>query len=725
MANNRTVTYTIKVDDSDVKKLSKDIKKLDTDIEVGIKVDDAEIKRINKELENEDVNIKIKVDDASINKLKSDLNDLEDIDIGGGFETAAAHSKTINEESSGIAAKMGVIAQFAETWSQISLGSTLTGLGKQAEALEEISNLEKKQSDQKAAMTDQIQKMIGLRGKERDAAKGKLDILKKEREQIDKTLKDKKREVELSEESLSISNAREKSILFMAKHWKSIAGVAVSLVTAFVAMNGEMQDIATASGRAAVAWANSGKSMAEAYRNSKRLLRIQRLAVVDQARFSGRIQEATLEADKQQVIADDTTKTFIERNAALDKSEEATKKALKAARALRTVVRLEGEALVKNAITAEEIAQAEATRRTTDQAAYAEEKAIEQELRNITKDRNELAQDEREQELDWLIDATDVRIQGLLEIANSEESTSAQTRKAYEEILRLNQEALTEQLKALNITREQFDIIGTLQPAAQVDYLKGLGLSEILATRLLEVYKEQLLVQRDIAKIYVDRQGRRAAVNELVTTAWPYGDAIFGSGVMQLDFIKERNNAIITEEMRFYAQMMDFYGLDAENYAGYAEIKSDINRMLAEDTLNAFGNLFGALGDLMDDTNEKEFKAMKALRYGEAVMNMAAGITNALATGAPYVRWVEAAAIGVAGLAQIRSISQMQFGDTGGGTSSSGVAKPSVSNTAPVTTGRALYEFGKQSTPIQAFVVHSELDAASLADSNRSGTVDL
>jgi hypothetical protein len=82
---------------------------------------------------------------------------------------------------------------------------------------------------------------------------------------------------------------------------------------------------------------------------------------------------------------------------------------------------------------------------------------------------------------------------------------------------------------------------------------------------------------------------------------------------------------------------------------------------------------------MMDQNSKKQFEVGKALQYGMAVMNTAAGVTGALAA-VPFgpQNIVMAAAVAAAGAAQIATIARQQFkspsqgagvGGLGGGSS--------------------------------------------------------
>jgi hypothetical protein len=93
--------------------------------------------------------------------------------------------------------------------------------------------------------------------------------------------------------------------------------------------------------------------------------------------------------------------------------------------------------------------------------------------------------------------------------------------------------------------------------------------------------------------------------------------------------------------------------------------------------------------------SRKYYKEQQKMAITQAIINGALGVTNALATGLPVVKWIEAAAVAVATLAQIAVIKSQSF--DGGGTSA-----PTAITTTP-TAQKAT------STPVGSSIINPTL----------------
>ena len=156
MANNKNskvIVYTIKVDDSDIKKLKKDLAKLDTNskqtVNVKFNVDDSEVKRVDQQLQDSDMNVKVKVDDEDVNKIKSKLKSISDVKVdsstglGAELTTAAAASAEMETSLGGAMNTLGVMAQLKESSSQSDLASALSAEGRTNALKQVITSTEK------------------------------------------------------------------------------------------------------------------------------------------------------------------------------------------------------------------------------------------------------------------------------------------------------------------------------------------------------------------------------------------------------------------------------------------------------------------------------------------------------------------------------------------------------------------------------------------------------
>jgi hypothetical protein len=85
-------------------------------------------------------------------------------------------------------------------------------------------------------------------------------------------------------------------------------------------------------------------------------------------------------------------------------------------------------------------------------------------------------------------------------------------------------------------------------------------------------------------------------------------------------------------------------------------------RMLRIAAAQNVASIAGSLASFMEATGSKSFGVMKALRYGEAVINTAAGVMQALGTIAPPYSYIAAAATAAAGAVQIATIASTNPG---------------------------------------------------------------
>ena len=193
----------------------------------------------------------------------------------------------------------------------------------------------------------------------------------------------------------------------------------------------------------------------------------------------------------------------------------------------------------------------------------------------------------------------------------------------------------------------------------------------------------------------------------------------------------EADNAMLQAQADLYGVQLDLYAtywdkkkaiqdaaLESELLAAQAQEERMLNIQTAYIEAGfAAADIFTELANTRDVNNKKEFEQSKKLRKAAVVMNTAAGITNALMTGAPYVKWVDAAAVGVSGGIQWASINKQTY--DGGGSSPSGSGSstsspaPQVSNIDPVASGRSIAEMERTQAPQKAYVVQSDLEVAS------------
>lgn len=158
-------------------------------------------------------------------------------------------------------------------------------------------------------------------------------------------------------------------------------------------------------------------------------------------------------------------------------------------------------------------------------------------------------------------------------------------------------------------------------------------------------------------------------------------------------------------------------------------------RQKVEMASNAIGILQDAMS-LFTVNNEKDarrqFKINKALSLSSAVVNTAQAITAALATKnpLPFGRFIEAGMAAASGAVSIAKIAGTQFGGFGGGGSNGGggnnPSSPNNNMTQGVITpnfnivgNNGQNQLGQLGSPIQAYVVSSDMTSQQQLDRNR------
>lgn len=119
-------------------------------------------------------------------------------------------------------------------------------------------------------------------------------------------------------------------------------------------------------------------------------------------------------------------------------------------------------------------------------------------------------------------------------------------------------------------------------------------------------------------------------------------------------------------------------------------------RALREAALSSVASIFGSLAKIVGDGSERAFKISKGFALTEAGINTMQAITKALASAAPPFNFINAAAVGAAGAAQIAGILRAQPGSasvpavggapaTGGSTEGGAAAAGSAGHAVNIT----------------------------------------
>lgn len=136
-------------------------------------------------------------------------------------------------------------------------------------------------------------------------------------------------------------------------------------------------------------------------------------------------------------------------------------------------------------------------------------------------------------------------------------------------------------------------------------------------------------------------------------------------------------------------------------------------------------SILGAIADNQNEKTKEGFELSKKLRIAQATMAGVMGIMNIWAdpsNSAPaYVKVAQSIALGAASIANIAKIRSTQFESGGGGGT---VPKPRVDNAAPSVSAAQTAGAERQASPMKAFVVMSDLEAANTSNNNTKSATE-
>lgn len=216
------------------------------------------------------------------------------------------------------------------------------------------------------------------------------------------------------------------------------------------------------------------------------------------------VEELTTKEAVLQAIADDTTKSFAER----EKAAADARKALEERNKREIQIAKNNLSLINQEID---------LRRSTSQdvemlldrqiEAYSALKQAERELTlgAIENDRirSELIQDRLERDLDILLDGFDNQKTINEKIIADDERTFAERRRLLEETVRLSNESFAKQIETIQkftgVAIDANDLIGESDAVVLNQKIRALGLSEIIEGRLLEIVRDRRTATQDLA----------------------------------------------------------------------------------------------------------------------------------------------------------------------------------------------------------------------------------
>jgi len=207
-------------------------------------------------------------------------------------------------------------------------------------------------------------------------------------------------------------------------------------------------------------------------------------------------------AEEQAAISDDATRSFQERTKAAEESQKAILKAreieVQLAKDALNILEQENDLKEQSGALTRELRQQEANLAAA--LIDAESQLIQARLES-TRRRRELAQDDFEQQLDFLLDVADVRKTTNEKIIANDKKTAEERIKTLLSTQAFIEESFEQQVDLFNTVFDvQLDTnkLLKLNNKEAFEYARNLGLSEIATNRLLEVIRERIMATSDL-----------------------------------------------------------------------------------------------------------------------------------------------------------------------------------------------------------------------------------
>ena len=247
-----------------------------------------------------------------------------------------------------------------------------------------------------------------------------------------------------------------------------------------------------------------GKAMNDAFKEGSKLFELQKKLAESNIITTKSIALLNAEAEKQQTIADNATLSFAKRERAAQAARvaqiESARLGLSTAQQELAIIDLRVDKAVRQGKINRELRQeqADAVAKVTQ-----EEGTLTQVLIENDKIRGELKQDRLEKDLDILIDGFD-NVKTINEKILQDESKSFDERqKILDNLVVLSDNSFAKQIETLRqFTKISFDenqLLAEQDAVILNEKIRGLGLSEIIEGRLLEVIRERRIVLQDLA----------------------------------------------------------------------------------------------------------------------------------------------------------------------------------------------------------------------------------
>lgn len=303
----------------------------------------------------------------------------------------------------------------------------------------------------------------------------------------------------------------------------NVLGRVFKLVTAlakigWAGLTGDVEGVKSAVNDAGEAFTGLGESIKFAFEEGQAIEKLRQDLRKLNIETTIALETLRQEADLQQTIADDSTRSFAEREEAAKKAREAN---LQAFQTEAELAKRREEIIIRENKLAKENGELTDDLRQQQADATAERIAADGELLKVQmeneKTRRELMQDRLEKDLDILIDGFD-NVKTINErIIADDKRTFAEREKTLENTQKLAKSSFDKQIETIKqFTKVAFDenkLLAEQDAIILNEKIRNLDLSEIIEGRLLEIIKERRLAVSDLAQIQKDLNKDLTVIN--------------------------------------------------------------------------------------------------------------------------------------------------------------------------------------------------------------------
>ena len=332
----------------------------------------------------------------------------------------------------------------------------------------------------------------------------------------------------------------------------------------------------------------------------------------------------------QRTIADDVTKSFAEREKAAQKarinSEQAATLEIELAHQRFALAEQEVKIMEAKGKFDAEILKG----RADAQIALIEaEKQYTLTVRENEKQRGELKQDRLERELDFIIDIFDSQKTVNEKLIADDMRTLGERNKILNETRKLADESFNQQIKNIEqFTDKQIDVNALLELNNQqsIEYVRTLGLSEIIEGRVMEIIKERRLAVSDLTEAETDlnremTERREAAIDKLSELneegLLRYNKNLQDRKDIQIEFEEERFERVINDKLLLDEEME---AIELEHRLKLDEINKEFddrqiqrNKELTRSFIDSFDTVTQAAGMFKDERLQLQNELFKGI----------------------------------------------------------------------------------------------------------------